>query len=173
MSEDSKPLGRPTKFDPEYVEQAYKLALLGATDEDMADFWGVSVPTLHAWRKAHPEFLKSTRAGKMAADAEIAESLHHRAKGYSHPAVKIMSVNGEVRQVDYTEHYPPDTAAASLWLRNRQPALWRDKIETQTDHRLVDENNKPMPLDVARRVAFLFAQAGEGNGAPAPTPTKH
>ena len=28
----------------------------------------------------------------------------------------------------YTEHYPPDTQAASLWLRNRQPRQWRDKV---------------------------------------------
>ena len=27
------------------------------------------------------------------------------------------------------EHYPPDTPAASLWLRNRQPAKWRDRQE--------------------------------------------
>ena len=29
----------------------------------------------------------------------------------------------------YVEHYPPDTAAASLWLRNRQPKLWRERSE--------------------------------------------
>ena len=28
-----------------------------------------------------------------------------------------------------TSHYPPDTQAASLWLRNRQPAKWRDRQE--------------------------------------------
>jgi hypothetical protein len=30
--------GRPSTFKPEYVEQAKKLCLLGATDEDIADF---------------------------------------------------------------------------------------------------------------------------------------
>jgi hypothetical protein len=30
----------------------------------------------------------------------------------------------------YTEHYPPDTQAASLWLRNRQPA--RGAIERRS-----------------------------------------
>jgi hypothetical protein len=29
----------------------------------------------------------------------------------------------------YREHYPPDTAAASLWLRNRRSDKWRDKHE--------------------------------------------
>jgi hypothetical protein len=27
----------------------------------------------------------------------------------------------------YVANYPPDTAAASLWLRNRQPEKWRDR----------------------------------------------
>lgn len=27
----------------------------------------------------------------------------------------------------YVEHYPPDTQVTSLWLRNQQPKLWRDK----------------------------------------------
>ncbi|WP_295448053.1 hypothetical protein [uncultured Thiodictyon sp.] len=34
---------------------------------------------------------------------------------------------------EISKHYPPDTAAASLWLRNRQPALWWDKVEIEED----------------------------------------
>jgi hypothetical protein len=41
-------------------------------------------PTLNAWKKAHPEFLKSMNRGKIIADAEVAEKLYHRACGYSH-----------------------------------------------------------------------------------------
>ena len=33
------------------------------------------------------------------------------------------------KEVPCTVEYPPDTTAASLWLRNRQPRLWRDKHE--------------------------------------------
>ena len=45
------------------------------------------------------------------------------------PAVKIFMPAGAEAPVcaSYTEHYPPDTQAASLWLRNRQPAKWRDR----------------------------------------------
>ena len=32
-------------------------------------------------------------------------------------------------RVPFTIEHPPDTQAASLWLRNRQPRLWRDKHE--------------------------------------------
>ena len=31
--------------------------------------------------------------------------------------------------VPYVEHFPPDTAAAFIWLKNRQPHRWRDKKE--------------------------------------------
>lgn len=127
----ANPVGRPSDYRPEYAEQARKLCLLGATDKKMADFFGVSEQTLNAWKSAHPEFLESITRGKEIADAEIAEALFHRAKGYKHPAVKIMSVNGAVVHEDYVEHYPPDTQAASLWLRNRQPELWRDKVQTE------------------------------------------
>jgi hypothetical protein len=33
--------------------------------------------------------------------------------------------------VPTTKHYPPDTAAAIIWLKNRQPERWRDKIEQE------------------------------------------
>jgi hypothetical protein len=55
---------------------------------------------------------------------------HERACGYSHGAVKIYRADdGWVIKVPCTVEYPPDTTAASLWLRNRQPRLWRDKHE--------------------------------------------
>jgi hypothetical protein len=45
-------------------------------------------------------------------------------------AMPISSSRGNSKEpvyAEYTEHYPPDTGAASLWLRNRQPEKWRDK----------------------------------------------
>lgn len=121
--------GRPSKYKAEFAEQARKLCLLGATDAEMADFFGVTEQTVNAWKAAHPAFLESITQGKMLADAEVADKLHQRAMGYSHPAVKIFNNQGVQMVVPYTEHYPPDTQAASLWLRNRQPKRWRDKQE--------------------------------------------
>lgn len=129
--EDKLPQGRETLYRPEYDEQAYKLCLLGATDAVMADFFRVTEQTINNWKQAQPTFFESITRGKTLADAEIAESLFHRAKGYSHKAVKMFQSGGEILSEEYTEHYPPDTPAASLWLRNRQPALWRDKQELE------------------------------------------
>lgn len=123
--------GRPSRYKAEYVEQAYRLCLLGATDAEMADFFRVTEQTLNNWKKSHPEFFESITRGKLLADAEVAEKLYQRAKGYSHEAVKIFNHQGVEMIVPYVEHYPPDTQAASLWLRNRQPAKWRDKQDIE------------------------------------------
>lgn len=122
-------VGRPTKFTPEILAQAEKLAKLGLTDVEMADVFGVTEQTFNNWKKSQPDFFESLKNGKALADANVAESLYHRALGYSHPAVKIMTAGGAIEQVPYTEHYPPDTAAAIFWLKNRQPRKWRDKQE--------------------------------------------
>lgn len=124
------PTGRPTSYKPEYCEQAYRLCLLGMTDAEMADFFEVNEDTVNEWKGVHPEFSVSIRDGKANADADVAEKLYRRACGYSHQAVKIFMPAGAAAPVyaPYVEHYPPDTQAASLWLRNRQPKKWRDQV---------------------------------------------
>ena len=133
-------MARPSEYKAEYAEQAYKLCLLGATDKELGDFFQVTEQTVNNWKSKHPEFFESITRGKMAADAQVAESLFKRALGYSHPAEKIMVVAGTVQREQYTEHYQPDTPAASLWLRNRQPAKWRDKV----DHELTGKDGGPI-----------------------------
>ncbi len=40
--------------------------------------------------------------------------------------------------VPYTEHYPPDTAAAFIWLKNRQKQTWRDRHEIAVTDQYID-----------------------------------
>jgi hypothetical protein len=118
--------GRPTRYKPEYADLAYKFCLLGATNEQLGDFFGVPVSTIHNWRKRHKQFLDAIKKGKSIADANVADSLYHRAKGYSHPEDKIFNNNGEALVVPTTKHYPPDTVACIYWLNNRQPDRFRN-----------------------------------------------
>ena len=126
-------VGRPTDFRPEYCEQAEKLCLLGATDEDMANFFSTSVVTLNAWKKDHPEFLKALKAGKEDADMAVAKSLYRKAIGYSRIVEKVVGT-GENQQVVPVEiFFEPDTTSAIFWLKNRRRSHWRDKIEHEHD----------------------------------------
>jgi hypothetical protein len=87
----------------------------------------VNEATLHRWKHEHSDFCESLKVGKEAADSRVEQSLYRRALGYSHDAVKIqVNATGEITQVPFTEHYPPDTTAAIFWLKNRKPTDWRD-----------------------------------------------
>lgn len=121
--------GRPSKYKEEYAEQARKLCLLGATDAKLADFFEVDEATINRWKHDFPEFCKSLKAGKIQADAEIAESLFNRAKGYVAPDLDIKMYEGEIIETPYMKHYPPDATSMIFWLKNRQPDLWREKRE--------------------------------------------
>lgn len=122
-------IGRPTEFKPEYVELGRNYCLLGASDKDLAQMFEVDERTINRWKADHPEFCQSMKEGKDIADAEIAKALYQRAKGYAHDEVHVSNYQGEITLTELVKQYPPDTTAASLWLRNRQPAKWRDKVD--------------------------------------------
>lgn len=136
-------MGRPSKYKPEFVEQARKLCELGATDREVAEFLGVTEKTLNNWKAEHPDFFQSLKTGKEAADKRVEQSLYRRALGYSHDSVHVSNYQGQVTLTPITEHYPPDTTAAIFWLKNRRPHQWRDvKAVEHTgslDHRHVNE----------------------------------
>lgn len=127
--------GRPTKYTAEYAAQAAKLCKLGATDAELADFFAVSTSTIYLWKVEHKEFSESLKLPKQLANDRVARSLYQRAIGYTHDDVDIRTValgdnqGSEVVQTQIKKHYPPDTAAAFIWLKNRDSANWRDRVE--------------------------------------------
>lgn len=119
--------GRPTKYQQNFPEQARRLALLGLTDAEVAEFFGVNVDSIYQWDKVHPEFSDARARGKLHADGRVAEKLYHRALGYHHPDTHISTYQGDVTETPITKHYPPDVQAAQLWLSNRQGGKWKLK----------------------------------------------
>lgn len=155
--DEKRGAGRPSEYRREFAEQARKACLLwGATDEEIADFFGVSAQTIYTWRKTHPEFEAAVRRGKAQADAEVVDRLYQRALGYRHLAFKFFNVEGKIVKKRYVEHFPPDTMACMYWLNNRQrtdgkwqhrakiehtgkgggPIEFRDLTEQEIDQRL-------------------------------------
>lgn len=133
--------GRKTKYKQEYDELAFNYCLLGAKDTQLAEFFNVTEQTINNWKKDHPSFFESIKKGKQDADAEVANSLFHRAKGYSHPEVKVFNNQGEIVTHDTIRHYAPDPTSAIFWLKNRQPKLWRDKQEIENTHKIEDNGS--------------------------------
>lgn len=129
--------GRPTLYRKEYAEQAEKLCKLGATDADLADFFGVTKRTIERWRTAHEDFCRSVTIGKDEADNAVERSLYQKAVGYEQEAVKIFMPAGASEPVyaPYREKIAPDTAAAIFWLKNRRKENWRERSEQDVNHR--------------------------------------
>jgi hypothetical protein len=97
------------------------------------------------WKAQHPDFLGSLKAGKEEADARVERSLYSRAVGYSFDSEKIFcNKDGEVTRVPYVVHVPPDVTAQICWLKNRNPAKWRDawQLEHTLGNYLISD--KPM-----------------------------
>lgn len=127
--------GRPTKYRPEFAEQARKLCLMGLTDAELADFFGLNEVTINRWKRTHPDFCKSILAGKILADADVADSLYQSAVG-GHFISEERPVGGDGSPISVQElkrQVAPSVQAQSLWLRNRQPHLWRDRVEVKAD----------------------------------------
>ena len=120
------------KYDPEFAEQAYHLVKIGGTLEDMAEAFGVHTDTVFGWTKTHPEFGEAVTRGRVARNVYVTKALFHRAKGYSVEQTKIfMDKLGNVTKVPYVENYPPDTHACMFWLKNQDPANWKDVNRTE------------------------------------------
>jgi hypothetical protein len=151
--------GRPSKWDPRFVQQAFSLALLGLDDAEMAAVLGVSERTLNTWKHKHPEFLQSLKAGKDRADAQVAVSLYRRATGYEWEEEALVRVQRNQPPVIMTvkRKVPPDTTAAIFWLKNRQRRHWFDttpQVPVTTQD----------PEQVARDVAGALQAMEEADG---------
>jgi len=137
--------GQPTKYKPEFENQALVLAEKGFTDNEVAKVFGVCGDTIQNWKKQFPQFFESLKAGKKIADQKVVQSLYQKALGYSHPEIHISNHQGVVTKTNIIKHYPPDTTACIFWLKNRDQKNWRDKHETE----ITGKDGGPLAVNVS------------------------
>lgn len=131
----TNPIGRPSKYTPETLEQAVKLCALGATNQQLAEFFQVNIDTIYEWKKEYPDFSDALKKAKDDLDEKVERSLFQRATGYSHP--DVMVVDKQLEPV--VKHYPPDPTSMIFWLKNRQPQRWRDRTEQVVSGEMVNK----------------------------------
>ncbi len=130
----------------------------GLTDQEVADACGVVVRTVHRWKIDHPEFLKALLETKAIMDARVESSLYQRALGYPYKEVEITIEGGrEIKRVERDKALPPDIPAIKLWLTNRDPERWRDKMDLEHSGKIEVEDAR------ATLLARISALAPEGN----------
>jgi len=151
MISDKDKGGRPTKYKVEYAAQAEKFCRLGATDSEVADFFGVDVRTIYRWKAENDNFCQSLKTGKEMADERVERSLYARAIGYQHEDTDIRVIEGQIVQTPIAKHYPPDTVAGIFWLKNRRSQEWRDKV--LQEH--TGPDGKAIEHDMTLKVTFV------------------
>lgn len=127
MARKAKKAGNklPVPSGPE-LEKVTKWALLGATDADIATFLDVSPSTVKRWKAGDESFKAALRRGGREANAEAAYGLLRRAMGMTIVEEKAVVVDKHLEIVELKRELPPDTAAASKWLHNRERETWGD-----------------------------------------------
>lgn len=176
--------GRPPKYKPLFADKARKFCEHGATDQDLADMFGVNVRTIYKWKLQHEAFGQALSVGKAPIDMQVERSLVGRAIGYEFDKQETQVVrervfNKQTKRYTTVEtkrttvigktHVPADTTAAIFWLKNRKPKEWRDRIEGAAG-----EVHIHFPAEIAMMLAIDTGKAKliEGQVVPAATPEK-
>lgn len=126
--------GRKTLFKPEMYRQVEELAKLGATNEQIADFFDISVKTLEYWMRMDEEFKRRRKRGGMVADMKVVESLYRRATGYTYKETEGKVYKGQLITYTVEKEAVPDVTACIFWLKNRQRAQWADVQNVNHSH---------------------------------------
>lgn len=101
--------GRKSLFREGMIQEGYKLGALGLTVEEIATIWNVNRTTLYSWAKKHPEFENTLKRGREEADVSVVQAL-----------LKECREKGNITGIIF-------------WLKNRQPARWRDKTDLEAN----------------------------------------
>ena len=112
MTDQTRPVGRPSLYDPAYCEQAIELGKIGKSTEAIGAMLGVGTSTLYRWRDEHPEFREALDIAK---DMEL--------YWWEDQAMSYMVENKE-----------SDRLNASIWSRSmaaRFPKKYRESTKTE------------------------------------------
>lgn len=145
--------GKANKHQNAFDTLAFKGALLGQTNEEIASMLEISVSTFYNWMKKIPTFLEAVQGGKIRADAEVASALYLSAVGRTvskEVVVKQQAIDSHTgKLVGYSEEVvlpreiPGNVRAQIQWLANRRPKQWaphQKDVPTRDSPTNVNEN---------------------------------
>lgn len=140
-------------LEPDNLLRLQAWARDGLTDEQIAHNMGIAVRTLYNWKDKHVQIMQSLKRGKEVVDIQVENSLLKRAMGYSYnEVIRELVMNDETKEHELIitktikKEVVPDTTAQIFWLKNRKPAEWRDRKETELTGGL-NVNNSHNPYD--------------------------
>ena len=152
--------GRPTAYQPEFAQQAQKLARVGLTLSEIAEFLEVDERTVRRWRQAHDDFDQALKLGTEVANRRVEASLYQQAIGYWIEDEEIKVLRGNIVRIKKRRFIPPSVTATIYWTKAKMG--WRDDGSPQAppDPPGPSDTPKESPRERARRLAFILYQGG-------------
>jgi len=120
----------------EGLKRVSKWSEIGLIGKQIAHNIGINHTTLYDWMQKFPELAEAIRDGRKIIDEQVENSLLKRAMGYQYEE-ETLGINYDGKMVvvkKVLKSQAPDVTAQILWLKNRQPELWRDKVKIQNEH---------------------------------------
>lgn len=121
--------GRPTDWNKKFPGIAFYFALLGLSDERIAQAMDISIDTFWEWKNKKPGFSEALIDGRENVDGLVVNAMFKRAIGFKYPAVKILTNKDDPTQpiyAKYEEYVPPDVNAGKYWLSVRRGKMRKD-----------------------------------------------
>jgi hypothetical protein len=110
-----------------FDRRANGLALLGHTNEEIAELFGVERNTFAKWVIENPSLKAALHKARFDDNIAVVRALHRAARGYKHRETKLNVVDGELIKTNVTKAYPPNVNASMVILANRAGTQWKDK----------------------------------------------
>jgi len=112
VTEEKRPVGRPSLYDPAYLDQVIELGKIGKSTEAIAAILGVGTKTLYNWRDEHPDFLHALELAK-----------EYELQWWE-----------DIAQAHMIENKESDKINASIWSRSmaaRFPKKYRESVKQE------------------------------------------
>ena len=112
MTEEKRPVGRPSKYDPKFCDEVIALGKIGKSVEAIGAILGVGTKTLYNWRDQHEDFL---HALDMAKEFEL-------------------QWWEDIAQTHMIENKESDKINATIWSRSmaaRFPKKYREQVKQE------------------------------------------
>ena len=129
-------------------EEAHNYCLLGATNDELAEFFDVSPSTIDNWiAEPSPISRHAVKSGRVVADAKVARGLYARAVGYDRKVEREVILGGELKPVTSTVHYPRQRPGLHLLAAQPPPP----DLARRAQRRSVDPDRRHRPARCRRR----------------------
>lgn len=156
-------MGRPSRYQSEvepHLEEIRKAVESGATDQEIAKAFDISLSTIYEYKRKYPKFKKAFVRGRARVVFDIKAALLKKALGFEYEEEKRVGrkdKDGEniILVEKYKRYSVPSETAAAMLLRNYDEN-WRDNDKASAELRkqeaglrkaIAEANNFDLNLD--------------------------